>query len=257
MPENIKSVIRLFADDVKLVGDANDSDVVMQDLESLSNWESDWCMNFNPTKCAVVHIGKNNGRQSYFLGGNELKVVEEEKDLGVVFSESFSWYNHIQESIGKAKRMTSWILRNVLFREVDVLLPVYKSMIRPHLEYCVQVWAPRPRYGNWQSIMELENCQRKFKKLIRGMENLSYEDRLIKLGVTTLLERRSRGDLIELFRNGKARFELASLGDSYYKCLGLIQHRIMICLSVDHLSTGIDYPWKSELHPLSLILKYY
>ena len=139
MPENIKSVIRLFADDVKLVGDANDSDVVMQDLESLSNWESDWCVNFNPKKCAVVHIGKNNGRQSYFLGGNELKVVEEEKDLGVVFSESFSWYNHIQESIGKAKRMTSWILRNVLFREVDVLLPVYKSMIRPHLQYCVQV----------------------------------------------------------------------------------------------------------------------
>ena len=116
---NIKSVIRLFAHDVKLVGDANDSDVVMQDLESLSNWESDWCMNFNPKKCAVDHIGKNSGRQSYFLGGNELKVAEEEKD-------------HIQESIGKTKRMTSWILRNVL-------LPVYKSMIRPHLQYCVQV----------------------------------------------------------------------------------------------------------------------
>ena len=48
--------------------------------------------------------------------------------------------------------------------------------------------------------MELENCQRKFKKLIRGMENLSYEDRLIKLGVTTLLERRLWGDLIEMFK---------------------------------------------------------
>ena len=91
MPKIIKSVIRLFAVDVKLVGYANDSDLVMQDLESLSNWESDWCMNFNPTKCAVVHIGKNNDRQSYFLGGNELKVAEEEKD-------------HIQESIGKTKK---------------------------------------------------------------------------------------------------------------------------------------------------------
>ena len=96
--------------------------------------------------------------------------------------------------------MTSWILRNVLSREVDVLLPVYKSMLRPHIEYCVQVWAPRPRYDNWQSIMELENCQRKFTKLIRGMENLSYKDRLIKLGVTTILERRSRDDLIEMFK---------------------------------------------------------
>ena len=47
MSENIKSVITFFADDMKLVGDSNDSDVVIQDLESLSNWESDWCMNFN------------------------------------------------------------------------------------------------------------------------------------------------------------------------------------------------------------------
>ena len=89
MSENIKSVITFFADDMKLVGDSNDSDVVIQDLESLSNWESDWCMNFNPKKCAVVHIGKNNGRQSYFFGGNELKVVEEERDFGVVFSVFF------------------------------------------------------------------------------------------------------------------------------------------------------------------------
>lgn len=96
--------------------------------------------------------------------------------------------------------MTSWILRNVLSREFDVLLPIYKSLIRPHLEYCVQVWAPRPRYGNWKCIMDLENCQRKFTKLIRGLEKLSYKERLMKLGLTTLLERRTRGDLIEKFK---------------------------------------------------------
>ena len=73
-------------------------------------------------------------------------------------------------------------------------------MIRPHLEYCVQVWAPRLRYGNWKVIMELENCQRKFTKSIRILEDLSYRDRLIKLGLTTLLERRARGDLIEIFK---------------------------------------------------------
>lgn len=84
LPKNIKSVFKLFADDVKLVGDANDSEVIKQDLELLSNWESDWCMKFNPEKCTVVHIGKNNGKRSYSFGGNELKVVEEEKDLGVL-----------------------------------------------------------------------------------------------------------------------------------------------------------------------------
>ena len=95
-------------------------------------------------------------------------------------------------------------------------------MVRPHLEYCVQVWAPRPRYGNWKVIMEVENCQRKFTKSIRGLEDLSYRDRLIKLGLTTLLKRRAQGDLIEFLRlkavlllMANICLEKVTLGDSF------------------------------------------
>lgn len=214
LPDSVKSFARLYADDLKLVGDANSSEILENDLKSLSIWESDWGMNFNPEKCSVIHIGKDNPRKDYYFNGNVLNTVENEKDLGVLLTESFTWNEQIQECIGKAKQMTSWILRNILSRDADVLLPIYKSLIRPHLEYCVQVWAPRPRHGNWRIIMELENCQRKFTKVIKGFEQLSYKERIEKLGLTTLLERRTRGDLIEMF---KIRNNYVSYGQDMFQ----------------------------------------
>ena len=73
-------------------------------------------------------------------------------------------------------------------------------MIRPHLEYCVQLWSPLPSHGNWGTILAIENVQRQFTRSIDGVGLLSYKLRLEKLGLTTLLERRARGDLIETFR---------------------------------------------------------
>ena len=73
-------------------------------------------------------------------------------------------------------------------------------MIRPHLEYCTQVWAPAAEYGNWKIIMNIESIQREVTKVIAGCEDLNYKDRLDKLNLTTLLERRMRGDLIEAYR---------------------------------------------------------
>ena len=73
-------------------------------------------------------------------------------------------------------------------------------MIRPHLEYCPQVWAPISKHGNWSLIMSLESVQRWVTSSIQGMESFSYRDRLEKLNLTTLHERRMRGDLIEVFK---------------------------------------------------------
>ena len=80
------------------------------------------------------------------------------------------------------------------------MVNIYKSLVRPHLEYCVQLWSPSPRHGNWNLIMKLEDVQRQYTRLIDGVGLLKYEDRLNRLGLTTLLERRARGDLIEAFR---------------------------------------------------------
>ena len=102
--------------------------------------------------------------------------------------------------IGKAKQMTSWIIRNVVSRKPEVLIPLYKAFVRPHLEYAVQVWAPTARHGNWGIIMEIEDCQRQFTRIIEGMGLLPYCQRLQRLRLSTLLERRMHGDLIETFK---------------------------------------------------------
>ena len=83
---------------------------------------------------------------------------------------------------GKAKQMTSWIIRNVVSWKPEVLIPFF---VRPHLEYAVQLWAPTARHGNWGIIMEIEDCQRQFTKIIEGMGLLSYRLRLQRLRLTT------------------------------------------------------------------------
>ena len=102
--------------------------------------------------------------------------------------------------IGKAKQMTSWITGNVVSRKPEVLIPFYKAFVRPHLEYAVQVWAPTARHGNWGVKMEIEDCQRQFTWIIEGMGLPSYRLWLQRLRLTTLLERRMRGDLIQAFK---------------------------------------------------------
>ena len=102
------------------------------------------------------------------MGHTPLQVLEKERDLGVVVSASDTlfWQEQLREMIGKAKQMTSWIVRNVVSRKPE---PFYKAFVRPHLEHAVQVWAPTTRHGNWGIIMEIEDCQRQFTRIIEGM----------------------------------------------------------------------------------------
>ena len=200
LPESIKSFMVMFADDVKIVADPRQHNIIQDDLFQLNMWENLWGLEFNVEKCMVMHLGKNNPCNSYEFNGEELKVVKEERDLGVMFSDSFDFQKHIQASISKAKSTSAWLMRTIISRDQYVMVSLYKSLIRPHLEYCVQAWSPVPRYGNWSVILEIEGVQRSFTRMIEGIGLLTYKERLTTLNLTTLLERRMRGDLIETFK---------------------------------------------------------
>ena len=202
LPNGIKSFVSLFADDLKLIIQSSKHIYGQADLEKLMEWEKKWLLSFNvkDNKCKVMHVGKGNPCHSYELDGNTLPVSDCEKDLGVYTATGLRWTEHIQKAVNKAKSVSGWIWRNVISREKDVMLNVFKTLVRPHLEYGVQIWNLSATHGNWKMIMDLENIQRAFTRMINGIGLLTYEERLEATGLTTLLERRARGDLIETFK---------------------------------------------------------
>ena len=84
----------------------------------------------------------------------------------------------------------------MVFRSQDVLTRLYKSLVRPHLEYCVSAWSPH----YVKDKERLERVQRRFTRMVPGMRGLDYERRLEKLKLMSLEERRNRADLIEMFK---------------------------------------------------------
>ena len=90
--------------------------------------------------------------------------------------------------------MLGFIGQNIEYRSWDVLLKLCKTLVRPHLEYCVQFWSPYYR----KDVIKLERVQKRFTGMPPGLDGLSYKERLDRLGLFSLECRRLRDDLIEV-----------------------------------------------------------
>jgi len=197
--ENILSKFGKFADDskaAKVVNNSEDADILRGDLVTLQNWSHDWQMEFNSDKCRVMHIGKKNPNCQYVLNNNTLKPTESERDLGVIVDKSFKFTDQCNKAANSANAIIGMIKRTVTCRRKDIMVRLYKALVRPKLEYCVQAWCPYLK----KDINKLEKVQARATRLIKDCKGLSYENRLKVAGLTTLSERRIRGDLIEVFK---------------------------------------------------------
>ncbi|CAM4373323.1 unnamed protein product [Lepidochelys olivacea] len=133
------------ADDTKLGGTANlekDREIIQENLDDLINWSNSNRMKFNSEKCKVMHLGINNKNFCYKLGMHQLEVTEEEKDLGVLVDHRMTMSRQCDMAVKKANVVLGSIRRGISSRDKEVLVPFYKALVRPHLEYCVQFWSP-------------------------------------------------------------------------------------------------------------------
>jgi hypothetical protein len=188
-----------FADDTKLfgsVGTLEDIEQIRRDLERLFDWSETWQMKFNLAKCMVMHVGGKNSKARYVVGGKELSVITEEKDLGVITSNNFKVSKQCIKAASKGNQILGLINRAITCKKKSVILNLYKSLVRPHLEYCVQAWRPHLT----KDIDILEKVQRRATRMIEECKGRTYEERLDITGLTTLEARRSRADMLEVFK---------------------------------------------------------
>ena len=159
-------------------------------------------MSFNVDKCSVLHLGYNNRAHTYTMFDPiqskriEIKSTTCERDLGVYIDNELKFTHHTVTQVNKANRLVGLIRRSFTHLDVDSFKNLFVALVRPHLEYCGTVYNPR--------LVEdkrlIENVLRRASKMIPGLRELPYEQRLSRLKLPSMKYRLVRGDLIEVFK---------------------------------------------------------
>ena len=203
LPDVVCSNVLLFADDIKIfrqVKTKDDALLLQKDIDALSKWSDDWLLKFNIKKCHVLTMGKFNNIQythRYSLDHMELEHVFEEKDLGVTMDMELNFQEHISAKIKKANSIMGLIRRTFSYLDEHLFKQLYTTFVRPHIEYAQSVWSPHLL----KHVKQLENVQIRATSQVDGMKKMEYSERLRKLDLPTLLYRRERGDMIEVWKH--------------------------------------------------------
>ena len=201
LPEEAISELLLYADDAKIyrvIQSDEDREILQKDLHSMSIWADKWLLNFHPDKLKKLTISRSEYQveRRYCVGGDLVKDVKSEVDLGVCVDTDLNFNENRKLKIGKATRMVGAIRRAFRFLDGRTFVKLYKSMVRCHLESAVCVWSPYLE----RDIKEMENVQMRATKMLPETKNMNYEQRLRLLNLPTLVYRRHRGDMIEVYK---------------------------------------------------------
>ena len=175
LSENLQSQVRLFADGTAVylaVQGPDDSEKLQNDLNLLQEWEEKWDMEFNPSKCQVLHITRSRRpiRYNYTMHGQTLGSVEKARYLGVDIYSDLSFSHHIDRITTNAQKNLGFLKRNIKTTHSGIREAAYKTIVRPQLEYASTTWSPHIK----KDIHKVEIVQRKSIRWI--CHSYSYYD---------------------------------------------------------------------------------
>ena len=206
LPQEISSFLYMYADDTKMFRESSeevDRNELQKDLDKLSEWATEWQLKFNVEKCKVMYLGgSRNKKGEYCMSqpeNNKVITLQEttlEKDLGIWLSNDLKSHDHVVHAVNKANQILGLIRRTFSYFDCQLVKQLFVSLVRPHLEYGNVVWNPYLR----KDIEMIERVQHRATRLVPGFAKLPYEERLRRLELTSLEDRRLRGDVIEAFK---------------------------------------------------------
>ena len=168
LPLSLTSTTRLFADDSLVYREIENRDDCLRlqdDLARLQDWEAKWQMTFRPDKCHHIRFTRTNKPIpfTYTLHNTNLNTVHTHKYLGVHISADMRWNTHVSSIRATANRALGFLRRNLARCNADIKITAFKTLVRPHLEYCDTVWDPHTN----TNIGKLESIQNKAARWIR------------------------------------------------------------------------------------------
>ena len=193
--------IKIFADDSKLIKNIEseeDKHKMLEDLKAVINWANMNKMELNEEKFMLLQHGKNNEIKTPYRINENLLLQQSEyaKDLGILVDKDLKWSYHIATITTSATQLAGWVMRVFKNRTKEVILTLYKSLIRPKLEYGCVVWNPHLI----SDIAKLEAVQRTITFKIENMSNYNYWERLKHLDLYSMQRRRERYICIHMYK---------------------------------------------------------
>ena len=193
--------MNMFADDAKIqkrIINENSCKKLQEDMNKIHAWSNKWKMKFNVDKCHVIRFGKSSKRPvyQYKLGDETIPSADKEKDLGVVVNHNLKPEDHINQITGQMHNLVANMKIAFTYVDTNMARKIITTFIRPKLEYASVAWNP------WlqKDIKKIERIQKAATRWVPELRELSYEERLQALNLTTLEARRKRGALITLYK---------------------------------------------------------